>query len=77
MAVRTTVDIPNDLHHLLRSQAELSGKSVRSLIVEALELKYRHSRKGKRVTGPLVIVDKRKLGPRFPVDENPPDLALS
>lgn len=73
MAVRTTVDIPEPLHDELRRRAEVSGTSIRSLIVKALEATYAPPRKGKYVTGPL-ITGKGKRGPLFPVDENPYDL---
>jgi hypothetical protein len=49
---------------------------MRTLIVQALEQTYAEPRKGKYVTVPLVR-KTGKLGPRFPVDENPYDLVLS
>jgi hypothetical protein len=73
MPVRTTVDIPEPLHDRLRQRAESSGASIRSLIVRAIEETYAEPKKGERVTGPLIRT-KGKLGPRFPVDENPHDL---
>ena len=73
MPVRTTVDIPEPLHDRLRQRAESSGASIRSLIVRAIEETYAEPKKGERVTGPLIRT-KGKLGPRFPVDENPYDL---
>jgi hypothetical protein len=76
MAVRTTVDIPEPLHNRLRRRAQDTGTSMRMLIVQALEQTYAEPRKGKYVTGPLVR-KTGKLGPRFPVDENPYDLILS
>lgn len=76
MAVRTTVDIPEPLHNRLRRRAQDTGTSMRMLIVQALEQTYAEPRKGKYVTGPLVR-KPGKLGPRFPVDENPYDLVLS
>ena len=76
MPVRTTVDIPEPLHQLLRDRAEESGASIRSLIVRALEQTYAERRKGAVVTGPLVK-GKGKLGPAFPNDENPHDLVFS
>ncbi|KAA6456251.1 hypothetical protein DYQ86_26000 [Acidobacteria bacterium AB60] len=76
MAVRTTVDIPEPLHERLKERAERSGTSIRSLIVRALEETYAAPQKGRKVTGPL-ITGKGKLGPRFPVDQNPHDLVLS
>ena len=75
MPVRTTVDIPEPLHDRLRDRAESSGTSIRSLIVRALEDTYSEPKKGRRVTGPLII-DKGKRGPCFPVDENPHDLVI-
>lgn len=74
MPVRTTVDIPEPLHDRLRRRAESSGTSIRSLIVRAIEETYAEP-KGERVTGPLIRT-KGKLGPRFPVDENPWDLVF-
>jgi hypothetical protein len=76
MAIRTTVDIPEPLHNQLRRRAEDTGTSMRMLIVQALEQTYSEPRKGRYVTGPLVR-KTGKLGPRFPVDENPHDLVLS
>jgi hypothetical protein len=75
MPVRTTVDIPEPLHDRLRQRAESSGASIRSLIVRAIEETYAEPKRGERVTGPLIRT-KGKLGPRFPVDENPYDLIL-
>ena len=76
MAVRTTVDIPESLHHLFGQRAERGGTSIRALIVRAIEQTYSEPRKGTYVTGPLVK-GKGKLGPRFPTDENPHDLVFS
>ncbi len=77
MAVRTTVDIPEPLHDRLRSRAELTGTSMRSLIVQAIEQTYAEKGKtGVKVTGPMVR-GKGKRGPLFPTDENPYDLIFS
>jgi hypothetical protein len=76
MAIRTTVDIPEPLHHQLRQRAERSGTSMRALIIRALEQTYSEPRKGKYVTGPMVK-GKGPRGPRFPTDENPHDLVFS
>jgi len=73
MPVRTTVDIPEPLHDLLRRKAESSGASIRSLIVRAIEESYAASPRKDRLTGPLVRLSS-KPGPRFPADENPHDL---
>ena len=75
MEIRTTVDIPEPLHDRLRHRAESSGTSIRSLIVRAIEQAYTEPKKKKRVTGPLIRFSG-KVGPRFPVDENPHDLIL-
>ena len=74
MAVRTTIDIPEPLHALLKRRSELSGKSIRSLIVSAVENAYAPAKSGKRVTGPMITGGKR--GPLYPVDETPYDLIL-
>ncbi len=76
MPVRTTVDIPEPLHELLRHRAQESGASIRSLIVRAIEQVYQDPGKRRRVTGP-VIRGKGKLGAAFPTDENPHDLVFS
>jgi len=75
MAIRTTIDIPEPLHAQLKQTAERSGTSIRSLIITAVEQTYQRPKLGKRITGPM-ITGKGKLGPRFPVDENPHDLIL-
>jgi metal-responsive CopG/Arc/MetJ family transcriptional regulator len=76
MAVRTTIDIPEPLHDTLRRLAEKSGASVRSLIIRAIEQAYADSRKAERLIGPPISASG-KLGPAFPVDENPHDLVFS
>ena len=76
MSIRTTVDIPEPLHERLRHQAESTGRSVRSLILQALEQSYAGSVDKDAVTGPLVR-GTGKLGPRFPKDENPHDVVFS
>lgn len=76
MAVRTTVDIPEHLHELLRDRADRMGTSLRALILAALEDVYAPAAKGERVTGPFVG-GSGKLGPDFPVDENPHDIVFS
>jgi hypothetical protein len=76
MAIRTTVDIPEPVHQVLRNRAAQSGTSIRALILRALEDTYSKKRKGKYVTGPM-IKGKGKLGPLFPTDENPHDLVFS
>ena len=80
MPARTTVELPESLHERLKERAQTSGVSIRSLIVRAVEDAYadtgkRPPKTGRRVTLPLIRV-KGKLGPRFPVDENPHDLVI-
>jgi hypothetical protein len=75
VAVKTTVELPEDLHEELRRRAENAGTSVQSLIVIALEQTYKKLKKPNFVTGPLVK-GKGKLGPLFPVDDTPHDLIL-
>jgi hypothetical protein len=76
MAVRTTIDIPEPLHDQLRKRAEQSGTSIRALVVRAIEQAYVQPKRGRYVTGPLVV-GKGRLGPLFPKDENPHDLVFS
>ena len=76
MAVRTTAISPRRSTTRLKQRAEISGTSIRSLIVRAFEQTYAGPKKTKKVTGPL-IRGTGKLGPCFPVDQNPHDLVLS
>jgi hypothetical protein len=75
MPFRTTIVIPERLHDRLRRRAESSGTSMRSLILRAVGDTYTEPKKDERVTGPLIRTNG-KLGPRFPVDENPWDLVF-
>lgn len=75
MAIRTTVDLPEPLYAQLRHRAKLTGASIRSLIVNAIEQTYPQSLKGRHVTGPM-IRGSGKRGPRYPTDENPHELIL-
>jgi hypothetical protein len=76
MSIRTTVDIPDPLHDALRERAERTGSSIRSLIIRAIEQTYAIGKHGRYVTGALVKT-KGKLGPDFPVNENPHDIVFS
>ena len=76
MAVRTTVDIPEPLHDRLRQRAERSGRSIRSLIICAIQEVYNDSARSQYVTGPI-LSGSGALGPAFPTDENPHELVLS
>lgn len=76
MAIPTTIQIPERLHETLKSRAEASGTSVPDLVIQAIEAFYPPPRKkGKMITGPFI--KGGKLGPEFPVDENPHDLVFS
>jgi hypothetical protein len=75
MPIRTTVDIPKPWHGKLRDRAEQSGTSIRALIIHVIEQTYSGTGKGAYLTEPL-ITGKGKLGPLFPVDENPHELVL-
>ena len=53
MSVRTTIDIPDDLHAELRLRAAAEGTSIRSLITGAIETTLR-PKTSRTVRGPLV-----------------------
>jgi len=40
MAIRTTIDIPEPLRDTLRQRAAQSGRSMRALIIQALDQAY-------------------------------------
>jgi hypothetical protein len=75
MAIRTTIDIPEPLHEILRQSAQRTGTSIRALIVRAIEETYQRKKKGVYVRGPM-LKGPGKLGPAFPTDENPSDFIL-
>jgi len=80
MPAQTMVELPESLHERLLERSRSTGASIPSLIVRAVEQTYvqtyAEQKKGTLVTGPM-ITGNGKLGPRFPVDENPHDLILS
>ncbi|MFN0167362.1 MAG: hypothetical protein ACKV22_13105 [Bryobacteraceae bacterium] len=54
MAVRTTVDIPDDLYKRIKSQAALRGCTVKELILRGVEAEISRSRpRKKRVKLPI------------------------
>jgi hypothetical protein len=75
MSVRTTIDIPDDLHAALRRRAAAEGASIRSLITGAIESQLR-PRPSRRVTGPLVG-KKGKPAAGSPDRENPYDVLFA
>jgi hypothetical protein len=75
MSVRTTIDIPDDLHAELRRRSAAERTSIRSLITSAIEKELR-PRKSRRVTAPLVGKGgKRASG--SPDRENPYDVLFA
>ena len=78
MSVRTTIDIPDDLHAELRRRAAAERTSIRSLVTTAIETSYR-PRPSRRVTGPLVGKPGRKgkPAPGSPDRENPYDVLFA
>jgi plasmid stability protein len=75
MSVRTTIDIPDDLHAALRQRAAAERTSIRSLITDAIESKVR-PRPSRPVTRPLVG-KKGKPGAGSPDMENPYDILFA
>jgi hypothetical protein len=76
MPARTVIELPESLHKRLEDCSRSTGVSIGSLIVRAIEQTYAEPKKGTPVTGPM-ITGAGKLGPLFPVDENPHDLIFS
>jgi hypothetical protein len=75
MSVRTTIDIPDDLHAALRRRAAAERTSIRSLITTAIESRFR-PRPSRPVTGPLVG-KKGKAAAGSPDRENPYDVLFA
>ena len=73
MSVRTTIDLPDELHSLLRQRAAREKVSIRSLVILSIEEKFKPTRRGVRMTGPP-IKGTGKPGPLCPTTENPYDL---
>jgi hypothetical protein len=57
--MRTTVDIPDPLYRELKSKAALEGRSVKELILSAVEVELRPSEKRERT--------KKQTRPRLPI----------
>jgi hypothetical protein len=75
MSVRTTIDIPDDLHAALRQRAAAERTSIRSLITGAIETTLRPL-PSRRVTGPLVG-KKGNTAAGGPDRENPYDVLIA
>jgi len=80
MSVRTTIDIPDDLHATLRRRAAVERTSIRSLITGAIESQLK-SHPSRRVTAPLVgkkvSGKKNKPAAGSPDTENPYDVLFA
>lgn len=76
MSVRTTIDIPDKLYEALRQRAANERTSVRSLVIDAIELQFNRKQKGVPVLKPPVP-RRGKPGPRRPDRENPYDVLFA
>jgi hypothetical protein len=75
MSVRTTIDIPDELHAELRRLAAAERTSIRSLITGAIEMRLR-PKPSRYVKGPLVG-KKGRPGAGSPDRENPYDILFA
>jgi hypothetical protein len=76
MSVRTTIDIPDDIYEALRRRAARERTSIRSLVIGAIDQKFRNKRQRKAVMSPPVR-RTGKPGPLCPDRENPYDLLFA
>jgi hypothetical protein len=76
MSVRTTIDLPDDLHAELRRRAAAEGTSIRSLITHAIKSSI-PAGKFRPVTGPLVGKRGGRPAPGSPDRENPYDVLFA
>lgn len=76
MSVRTTIDLADDMYAALRRRAADERTSIRALIVDAIESRYRLT-PSKPVTGPLVGKRGAKPAPGSPDRENPYDVLFA
>lgn len=75
VSIRTTIDLPEDLHAELRRRSAVERTSIRSLITCALERELR-PRGARRVTAPIVG-KPGKPAPGSPDTENPYDVLFA
>ena len=73
--VRTTVDIPTELYARLKIEAAERRRSIRQLIVMALQREFTAKHQA-RVVAPL-IPGRSAPGPQCPTLENPYDLLFT
>ena len=75
MSVRTTIDIPDRLYEALRRQAVTEKTSIRSLVIEAIEGRFRRKRQSPVLKPP--VPGSGRPGPRCPDRENPYDVLFT
>jgi hypothetical protein len=76
VSVRTTIDLADDMYAVLRRRAADERTSIRALIADAIDSRYRTVR-SKPVTGPLVGKRGAKPAAGSPDRENPYDVLFA
>jgi hypothetical protein len=76
MSVRTTIDLPEELYEALRQCAASEHSSIRSLVVAAIEARFKNDRRTIPVLKPPVP-GRGKPGPLRPGRENPYDILFA
>jgi len=76
MSVRTTIDLPEDLHNALRRRAAAERTSVRALVVGAITSQFGRGGPRRPVVAPPVP-GTAKPGPKCPDRENPYDVLFA
>ena len=76
VSVRTTIDLTDDMYAVLRRRAADERTSIRALIADAIDSRYRTAR-SKPVTGPLVGKRGEKPASGSPDRENPYDVLFA
>jgi hypothetical protein len=75
VSVRTTIDIPDNLYETLRRRAATEDTSIRALVIDAIDTKFRAKKRGVPLKGPP-LRSSGKPGPLKPDRENLYDLIL-
>lgn len=70
VSVRTTIEIPGDLYEALRHCAATEQTSIRSLVIDAIEAKFKRKEKRQPMLSPPVPATG-KPGPLSPDTANP------
>ena len=76
MSIRTTIDIPEDVYETLRRKAADEKTSIRALVLNAIEVKFKRTEPRIPMTGPPVP-GRSERGPLCPDKENPYDLIFT